>query len=256
MTFSPFRVAVTLFYKEFLRFFRIFVQTVLSPVLTSVLYLFVFSRAIPSQGINYVSGSYLGFLIPGLIIMTMLQAAFMNSSTSITIAKVTGNLHFLLTAPISPSTFYLSYVSASIVRACLSGFSVWLGSLLFFWNGVAHPAYVFCFGILGSAILGALGMIAGIWGRDFDHLEFFNSFVIFPMTFLSAVFFPLSRIPADFQILFRMNPFFYIVEGFRFGFLGQADCQPVFALFCLLCIFVFVSLVSYCILVSGYRLRE
>ncbi|WP_175330473.1 MULTISPECIES: ABC transporter permease [Candidatus Ichthyocystis] len=246
----------TLFYKECLRFYRVFGQTIFSPAFVSVLYLIVFSKAVPSRYFDWYGWGYIDFLVPGLIIMTMLQAAFMNSSTSITLAKVTGNLHFLLMAPICPMSFYWAYVLASVLRAFIVGLVVWIVSTLFWSHPIREPLYLIGFSLLGTLILGGLGLIAGVWGRDFDHLAFFNSCIVFPLTFLSAVFFPFSNVSEVFQRFLLVNPVFYIVEGVRFGFLGNSDCNPGLSFFVLFVIFICISFINYCILVSGYRLRE
>ncbi|CUT17026.1 MULTISPECIES: ABC transporter permease [Candidatus Ichthyocystis] len=246
----------TLFYKECLRFFRVFGQTVLSPAFNSVLYLVVFSQTNAYSSFSWQGWGYVDFLIPGLFIMTMLQTSFMNSSTSLILAKVTGNLHFLLMAPIGPWGFYSAYVLASVFRALIAGLFVLLSSMMFSSITIKEPFYLIGFSLLGSAIMGGLGLTAGIWGRDFDHHAFFNSFVVFPLTFLSAVFFPFSKLPSIFQRFLLANPIFFMVDGVRFGFLGDSDCDPHRGFVVLLVIFVCISIFNYCILASGYRLRE
>jgi ABC-2 type transport system permease protein len=245
----------TLFAKEVLRFAKVTVQTVLTPVITVLLYLLVFASVL-SEHVEMLPGhSYTAFLVPGLIMMAVLQNAFANSSSSLFQSKLTGNLVFMLLAPISDLEFFLAYVGASVLRALLVGAGVWLAALLFVSLPVHNLFFIVAHAILGSAILGALGLISAITADKWDHISAFQNFVILPMTFLSGVFFSIHTLPPFWAQLSLYNPFFYMIDGFRYGFLGVSDASSTTGLLVVSVFLILVSALCLRILNSGYRMR-
>jgi ABC-2 type transport system permease protein len=216
----------TLLYKESLRFWKVSFQTVGAPVLTAVLYLMIFSHVLADHVKIYDSVPYTDFLIPGLVMMSVLQNAFANSSSSLIQSKLTGNIVFVLLPPISYREFFAAYVIASMVRGVVVGFGVWLAALPFAQVGIAHPFWVLAFVLLGSAMMGSLGIVAGIWADKFDQLAGFQNFLIMPLTMLSGVFYSIHSLPAFWQGVSHLNPFFFIIDGFRYGFFGVSDVSP------------------------------
>lgn len=245
----------TLFYKEVLRFWKVSFQTVAAPVLTSLLYLLVFAHALEEHVEVFRSVSYTAFLVPGLIMMSVLQNAFSNSSSSLIQSKVTGNIIFVLLPPLSYREFYAAYVLAAVVRGLAVGTGVWLVTLWFVDLHYSNPAWILLFATLGSAILGSLGVIAGIWADKFDQLAAFQNFIIMPLTFLSGVFYSIHTLPAFWQAVSNANPIFYMIDGFRFGFFGQSDVSPWLSLGVVLGCLILLSVITLAMLARGYKLR-
>ena len=216
----------TLLYKELLRFWKVSFQTVAAPVMTALLYLVVFAYALGDRVRVFEQMSYAQFLVPGLVMMSVLQNAFANSSSSLIQSKISGNLVFMMLPPISYLEFFGAYVLASMIRGLVVGGGVLAVTVWFVDLRVAAPLWVLAFALLGSAILGALGLIAGIWADKFDQIAAFQNFVILPLTFLSGVFYSIHSLPPFWQSLSRFNPFFYMIDGFRYGFFGLADAPP------------------------------
>jgi ABC-2 type transport system permease protein len=244
----------TLFYKELLRFWKVSFQTVAAPVLTALLYLVVFAYAL--EGRVRVHGlSYTEFLVPGLVMMSVLQNAFANSSSSLIQSKITGNLVFMLLPPLSYLEFFAAYVLAAMVRGLVVGAGVLAVTVGFVDLGVAHPVWVLGFGLLGAALLGALGLVAGIVVDKFDQLAGFQNFVIMPLTFLSGVFYSIRALPAHWQNASQLNPFFYLIDGFRYGFFGVSDFPPLASLAIVGVSLLAVSGISVALLRSGYKMR-
>ena len=246
----------TLLYKELLRFWKVAFQTIAAPVLTTLMYLLIFSHVMQQQMRVYGEVPYTAFLVPGLVMMAMLQNAFANSSSSLIQSKITGNIIFLLLPPLSYWEFFAAYVLASVVRGMVVGAGVLLVSLAFVGLAFQHPLWIIAFAFAGSAILGTLGLIAGIWADKFDQVAAFQSFVIIPLTFLSGVFYSIHSLPVFWQDLSRFNPFFYMIDGFRYGFFGVSDIDPAFSLgvagFSLLLLTAF----TLALLKRGYKLRH
>ena len=218
--------ARTLFYKEVLRFWKVSFQTVAAPVLTAVLYLLIFGHALgehvqPFDGVGYTS-----FLVPGLVMMSVLQNAFANSSSSLIQSKISGNLVFLLVTPLSHWAWFVAYVGASVVRGVAVGAGVLAVTMWFAPLQLAQPLWIIAFTLLGALLMGALGLVAGLWAEKFDQIATFQNFVVMPMTFLAGVFYSVSSLPPLWQRASHLNPFFYIVDGFRFGFFGISDVSP------------------------------
>ena len=252
---------VMLIYKELLRFWKVAFQTILAPIVTSLLYLLIFSHAL-SGNVRVYEGrvDYTAFLIPGLVMMSVLQNAFANSSSSIIQSKVTGNLIFILLPPLSPIEIYGAYVVAAMIRGLVVGSGVFLVTLWFapsgFLAAFPHPWWTLAFAALGSAILGTLGLIAGIWADKFDQLAAFQNFVILPLTFLSGVFYSIHSLPPFWQGISHFNPFFYMIDGFRYGFFGLSDVPPLNSLAVVGTFALALSLVSLFLLKRGYKLRQ
>lgn len=246
----------TLFYKEVLRFGKVLLQTIVAPVITAMLYLLVFGHVFEGRVQVFPGVSYGAFLIPGLVMMTVIQNAFANSSSSLIQSKVTGNIVFMLLTPLSHLEFFLAFVLASVVRGVLVGAGVYLVALLFTTVPVQHPGYVLLFMLLGSAALGAIGVIAGIWAEKFDQLAGFQNFIILPLSFLSGVFYSIHSLPEFWQRLSHFNPFFYMIDGFRYGFFGISDIAPSHSLGVVALFLLALSAVTLLLLKTGYKLRD
>ncbi len=247
---------LTLLQKELSRFWKVAFQTVAAPILTSLLYLVIFSNALDGHITVYNGVGYAAFLVPGLVMMSVLQNAFANSSSSIIQSKVTGNIVFMLLTPITYFEFFCAYVLASIARGLTVGAGVFIVTVWFIDLQIAAPIWAAVFALLGSAILGAIGLLAGIWAEKFDHLAAFQNFVIIPLTFLSGVFYSLHSLPAVWQTLSRFNPFFYMIDGFRYGFFGVSDAPPATSLAVVCAAFAVLSAATLLMLKSGYKLRH
>lgn len=246
----------TLVYKETLRFWKVATQTVAAPVLTSMLYLLVFGHVLdgrvePSPGVSYTA-----FLIPGLVMMSVLQNAFANSSSSLIQSKITGNLVFVLLTPLSHWEIFSAYVLASVARGLAVGFGVFAITCWFADLSFVAPLWIVIFAFLGAAMLGTMGLIAGIWAEKFDQLAAFQNFLIMPATFLSGVFYSIHSLPPFWQTVSHLNPFFYMIDGFRYGFFGTSDVSPWLSLSIVAGFLVILALASIRLLKSGYRLRH
>ena len=244
----------TLLYKEVLRFWKVGFQTVAAPVLTALLYLLIFSHVLDSE-VQVNSVRYAAFLIPGLVMMSVLQNAFANTSSSLIQSKVMGSVVFILLPPISYVEFYLAYVVAAMARGLMVGFGVlavtgWFAPLTF-----VAPAWILVFAIIGGGIMGSLGMIAGIWADKFDQLSGFQNFLIMPLTMLSGVFYSIHSLPPFWQRVSHFNPVFYMIDGFRYGFFGVSDVAPATSLAVVGVSYVVVALITLSMLRSGYKLR-
>lgn len=244
-----------LFWKELVRFGKVAFQTVIAPVITSLLFLLVFSHVLEGRVDVYEGVSYTAFLVPGLIMMSVIQNGFANSSSSLIQSKVTGNLVFVLITPISYAEFFVAYVAAAVVRALAVGATILLFALVLVEIPIDSYALVFLFALLGSAILGALGIIAAIWADKYDQLAAFQNFVIMPLSFLSGVFYSIHSLPAFWQALSRLNPFFYLIDGFRHGFFGVSDVSITTSLMICGISLVLLSIVTLSLLRAGYKLR-
>ncbi len=239
-----------------LRFYKVSLQTILAPVVTALLYLLVFSHVLSRHAQALPGVDYTAFLIPGLMMMSVIQNAFANSSSSLIQSKITGNLVFILLTPLSPLEFFLAFVLASVVRGTVVGAGVYLVTIIFINLPLHHPGFVLMFTLLGSAALGALGVIAGMWADKFDQLAGFQNFVIVPLSFLSGVFYSLHSLPRIWQQLSHFNPFFYMIDGFRYGFFGTSDVNPIFSLMAVSLFLVLVSTLTLILLARGYKIRD
>ncbi len=245
----------TLFYKEILRFWKVSFQTVMAPVITALLYLTIFGHALRGHVEVYPGVEYTSFLIPGLVMMSVLQNAFANSSSSLIQSKITGNLVFVLLPPLTHWEMYGAYVLAAVVRGLAVGCGVFVVTIWFIPVKFAAPLYIVAFAVLGSAILGTLGLIAGIWAEKFDQLAAFQNFLIMPLTFLSGVFYSTHTLPDLWRHVSRLNPFFYMIDGFRYGFFGVSDIDPLTSLAIVGGFFALMAALAMRLLASGYKLR-
>jgi ABC-2 type transport system permease protein len=246
----------TLVYKETLRFYKVATQTIAAPILTAMLYLLIFGHVLEGRVEVYPGVTYTAFLIPGLVMMSVLQNSFANSSSSLIQSKITGNLVFVLLTPLSHWEIFSAYVIASMVRGIVVGLGVfvitaWFAHLSFTW-----PLWIMVFALLGAAILGTMGLIAGIWAEKFDQLAAFQNFLIVPLTFLAGVFYSIHSLPAFWQTMSHLNPFFYMIDGFRYGFFGQSDINPWTSLVIVSAFLTVLALLAIRLLRSGYRLRH
>ncbi|MCY7314667.1 MAG: ABC transporter permease [Rubrivivax sp.] len=246
----------TLLRKEILRFWKVAFQTVAAPVLTAVMYLLIFGHVLEDHVQAFPGVGYTSFLIPGLVMMSVLQNAFANSSSSLIQSKITGNLVFLLVTPLSHWAWFVAYVGASLVRGLAVGCGVLAVTVWFAPLRLAEPLWIVVFAALGAGMMGALGLIAGLWAEKFDQLAAFQNFIIMPMTFLSGVFYSVKSLPALWQAVSHLNPFFYMIDGFRRGFFGISDASPWLSLAVVGGSFLLVATVALRLLASGYKLRS
>jgi ABC-2 type transport system permease protein len=248
--------AMPLFRKEVLRFWKVAFQTVAAPVLTAVLYLLIFGHVLDDHVEAFPGVGYTSFLVPGLVMMSVLQNAFANSSSSLVQSKITGNLVFLLVTPLSHWAWFVAYVGASAVRGLVVGTGVLLVTVWFAPLQLAEPWWILVFAALGAGMLGALGLIAGLWADKFDQMAAFQNFIIMPMTFLSGVFYSVHSLPGVWQAVSHLNPFFYMIDGFRRGFFGVSDSSPWLSLAVVGTSFVVVSAIALRLLATGYKIRH
>lgn len=246
----------TLLYKELLRFYKVGFQTLLAPVLTALLYLLVFGHVLEEHVQAFPGIAYTAFLIPGLVMMAVLQNAFANSSSSLIQSKITGNLIFVLMTPLSHVEFFLAFVLAAIVRGAVVGVGVYLAGLVFIPLPVHSVTLLLAFTVLASAALATLGIIAGLWADKFDQLAGFQNFIIMPLTFLSGVFYSIHSLPTFWQALSHFNPFFYMIDGFRYGFFGVSDVPPLVSLSVVLFALALLSALTLELLRRGYKIRS
>ena len=246
----------TLLYKEVLRFWKVSTQTIGAPVLTAVLFLFIFSHVMEGRIRIYDAVPYAAFLVPGLVMMSVLQNAFANSSSSLVQSKMTGNIIFVLLPPLAYWEFFAAYVLAAAARGMVVGAAVLLVTLPFVEIEFRRPLWIIAFAFSASAVLGSLGMIAGIWAEKIDQVAAFQNFFIMPLTFLSGVFYSIHSLPAFWQGISHFNPFFYMIDGFCYGFFGVSDVNPFRSLAVVTAFLGVVSAITLTMLKSGYRLRH
>ncbi len=246
----------TLFVKETRRFLRVKMQTIVAPALTAVLYLIVFRYAMGHREVPGLQVDYFTFLIPGLVMMSMLQNAFANTSSSMIMAKVMGVHIYLLMAPLSAFEVVLAHLAAAVVRAFVVA-GVLLAVLVPFADlPMAAPGLILLYGLAGSLIMGGLGLIGGMWSQKFDDMALVNNFVILPLTFLSGVFYSIEQLPPFWQQVNRLNPFFYLIDGFRAGFIGVGDTEPLAAVGVVMFAAAVVCLACWWLWRIGWRLKD
>ena len=246
----------TLLYKETLRFWKVAAQTIAGPVLTALLYLLIFGHALEAHVKVYDKISYTAFLVPGLAMMSVLQNAFANSSSSLIMSKVMGNLVFLLLTPLSYLNWYGAYVGASVIRGLVVGVGVFVVASFFTEVSFVAPLWILLFAVMGAALMGTLGLVAGLWAEKFDQLAAFQNFVVMPMTFLSGVFYSIHSLPKFWQGVSHLNPFFYMIDGFRYGFFGVSDVSPWLSFAVVGTTLIAVSLLTIHLLRIGYKIRS
>jgi ABC-2 type transport system permease protein len=246
----------TFLYKEVLRFWKVGFQTVAAPVLTAILYLLIFGHVLSDHVKVYDTISYTSFLVPGLIMMSVLQNAFANSSSSLIQSKIMGNLVFVLLTPMSHWSWFVAYVGSAVVRGIAVGVGVLLATIWFTHISFAYPLWILVFALLGAAMMGSLGLIAGLWAEKFDQMAAFQNFIIMPMTFLSGVFYSIHSLPAFWQQVSHLNPFFYMIDGFRYGFFGVSDVSPWLSLAIVGSAMLVIGAIAVRLLRIGYKIRS
>ena len=247
---------LTLFYKEVLRFTKVAFQTVGAPIVSALLYLLIFGHVLEDRVEVFESVGYTSFLVPGLVMMSLLQNSFANASSSLVQSKVTGNIVFVLLPPMSNLEIFLAYVLAAMVRGLVVGAGVLVVTAWFIEPRLAEPGWAIVFAVLGSAILATMGLLAGIWADKFDQMAAFQNFFIMPLTFLAGVFYSVKSLPGFWQDLSHLNPFFYMVDGFRRGFLGVSDVDPWLSLVVVGSSFGLLAALALFLLSRGYKLRH
>ena len=245
-----------LFYKEVLRFWKVGFQTVAAPVLTAMMYMLIFGHVLEGRVEVFDGVSYTAFLAPGLVMMSMLQNAFANSSSSLIQSKVMGNLIFILLTPLSHWAWFWAYVASSVVRGLAVGVGVMLVTSWYGQPHFEHPLWILMFAALGCGLMGAMGIVAALWAEKFDQLAAFQNFVIVPMTFLSGVFYSIQSLPPLWQTVSHFNPFFYMIDGFRYGFFGHSDVTPWLSLSVVATAFLIAGGVAERMLRTGYKVRQ
>ena len=256
MMFPQMQGWTALFYKEILRFWKVSFQTVAAPVMTAVLYLLIFGHVLEGRVTVFDGVGYTAFLVPGLVMMSVLQNAFANSASSLLQSKIMGSVVFILLTPLSHWAWFSAYVASSIVRGLAVGLGVYVVTLFFTPAVAAAPLWIFVFALLGAALLGTLGLIAGLWADKFDQMAAFQNFLIMPMTFLSGVFYSIQSLPPFWQQASHLNPFFYMIDGFRYGFFGQSDVSPWVSLAIVGTAWLAVSALAIHLLRIGYKIRH
>ncbi|MFZ6862959.1 ABC transporter permease [Undibacterium sp. Ji67W] len=246
----------TLLYKEVLRFWKVATQTITAPIMTALLYLLIFGHVLEDHVQVYPGVRYTAFLVPGLVMMSVLQNAFANSSSSLIQSKITGNLVFVLLPPLSHWEIFGAYVLAATLRGLAVGTGVFIVTVWFANLSFVSPLWIILFALLGAAMLGTMGLIAGIWAEKFDQLAAFQNFLIMPATFLSGVFYSIHSLPPFWLTLSRFNPFFYMIDGFRFGFFGKSDVDPWHSLMIVTVFFIMLATIALQMLKRGYKLRH
>jgi len=241
--------------KEVMRFWRVAFQTIAAPVLSAVLYLLIFGHVLSGRVQVYPGVGYVAFLAPGLVMMSVLQNAFANSASSLVQSKIMGNLVFQLVTPMAARHWFIAYVGAAVARGLLVGLGVYAVTLLYAPPHVAAPLWVLIFALLGAALMGVLGLLAGLWADKFDQMAVFQNFIVMPMTFLAGVFYSVHTLPGMWRTVSRFNPFFYLVDGLRHGFFGVSDVSPWLSLTVSGGCLVLVSALTLHLLKTGYKLR-
>lgn len=245
----------TLCQKEIGRFLKVYTQTVLAPVVTTLIFCAIFALAL-GRAVEEVNGvAFMVFLAPGLIMMSMVQNAFTNTSSSVIISKIQGNIVDILMAPLSPLELAVGYVVGGLARGLIVGLVTTLALAPFIPFGIAHPVFILYHAVMASMLLSVLGLVTGIWAEKFDHIAAVTNFVVTPLAFLSGTFYSIDRLPTAFWWVANVNPFFYMIDGFRYGFIGVSDGSTTVGLVVLLGINALVWLLAWRMLATGYKLK-
>ncbi len=254
--YSVFTSFTTFYKREVIRFLKVWGQTILGPIITTSLYLGVFAIAMEGRAEQYNGFSYSQFLLPGLIMMALIQNAFANTSSSILIAKINGNIVDTLMAPLHTNSVIMAYVLGSVTRGLLVGVITLFYSLIFMDLPIHSIFYMLYFAIVSCAILGLLGVIGGIISIKFDQLANFTNLVIVPLSFLSGTFYSISKLPSVFQHIIHYNPFFYMIDGFRYAFLGESDSNVVLGAVILGILTVVLYICNFIMWKKGYKMKQ
>lgn len=248
----------TLYIKEVRRFFKVQMQTVWAPAITTLLYLAIFTVALGRGGRTVMGVPFADFIAPGLIVMAMIQNAFANASFSLLVGKMQGNIVDYLMPPLSTGELIAGLVGAAVTRAFLVGFAVWLAMLL--WPGVhvrvEHPLAAFWFGLMGAALLSFMGLLTSLWADKFDHAAAVTNFVVTPLSLLSGTFYSVEQLAPTFRAISHANPFFYVISGFRYGFLDVSDSPLLIGALGLLAVNVALWALCYVLLKRGWKIKN
>lgn len=245
----------TLIYKEVGRFLNVYSQTIIAPMVTTLLFYAVFSLALGGETRMIGDIHYMTFLAPGLLMMTMVQNAFANTSSSMVIAKVQGNIVDILMPPLSPLEFFLGFVVGGLLRGLMVGIATGLVIYMVVGLSVHAWGYVLAFAILGNLLLSTIGLCAGIWSEKFDHIAAVTNFLVTPLTFLSGTFYSVSQLPPAWDFVAHLNPFFYMIDGFRYGFTGHADGNVLIGVSLLLSVNIILGVGAYLMIRRGYKIK-
>jgi ABC-2 type transport system permease protein len=246
----------TLIGKEVGRFLNVYTQTIIAPMVTALLFYAVFALAFGGIARSIGDVPYMTFIAPGLILMTMVQNAFANTSSSIVIAKVQGNIVDVLMPPLSAGEFFTGYAVGGVLRGLVVGVAT--GAVVFLFIGLhihSLPAII-AYGVEGTLLLSSIGLAAGIWSEKFDHIAAVTNFIVTPLTFLSGTFYSIQQLPPAWQHVAHWNPFFYMIDGFRYGFVGHADGNLAIGLAVLTVINILMAWLCWWMIRTGYKIKS
>ena len=246
----------TLAMREITRFAVVWTQTLLAPLVTAGLFLMIFTIAVGSRRGEVMGVPFIEFLAPGILMMTVIQNSFANTSSSIVISKVQGNIVDTLMPPLAPLEMVLGYLAGGVARGLMVAVAISLGLWLGLGIGVAHPLWALCFVLLGGALLGAVGIIAGIFANKFDQMAAITNFIVTPLAFLSGTFYSVTALPPVLQEITRFNPIFYLIDGVRYGVIGVSDGPPVLGLLVVGGVTLALVALAWGMLKTGYRLKS
>lgn len=246
----------TLIYREVGRFINVYTQTIIAPMVTTLMFYTVFALAFGGAEREIHGISFMAFIAPGLIMMTMVQNAFANTSSSMVISKVQGNIIDILMPPLSAMEIYIGYTVGSVLRGLVVGVCTTLVLALFAPIQIYSFPMIFAFAFLGTMMLGSLGLAAGIWSEKFDHIAAVTNFIVTPLTFLSGTFYSIDMMPPIWQMIAHFNPFFFMIDGFRYGFIGQADSNIYIGLVILVVMNAGLAVLSYRMIKTGYKIKS
>lgn len=242
--------------KEIRRFLKVSIQTILAPMVSSLLFLVIFAFLLEGRLEPFPGVSYSAFLVPGLVMMTLQQNAFANTSSSLTQSKITGTLIFLMLSPMRPWEWLVGYLGGAVARGLACGLAVWAASLPFIHTGMFHWGWTLSFAVLACLVMGSLGIIAALYAEKWDHVAAFQNFLINPLTFMAGVFYSVHNLPPVWQTISHFNPFFYLIDGFRYGVFGQADVSPWFSLSVAVTATVALLVLTHQLIARGWRIRH
>jgi ABC-2 type transport system permease protein len=246
----------TLYHREVKRFFKVFTQTLAAPVVTTLLFYTIFTVALQNRVGSVGAVSFTVFLAPGLIMMTILQNSFANTSSSMMTSKIQGNIVDVLMPPISPLEMLCGFLGGGVTRGFIVGISATIAMMVLVDFPFHNSAVILFFALTASIMMALLGMIGGIWAEKFDHMAAITNFVVVPLSFLSGTFYSIDRLPEIWQSVAHLNPFFYAIDGFRYGFIGQGDAPFWLGATVMLSVNLVLFLIVHRMLVTGYKLKS
>lgn len=246
----------TLIKREVMRFSVVWTQTLLAPLVTAGLFLMIFNIAIGPRRGDVMGVPFIEFLAPGIMMMTVIQNAFANTSSSLVISKVQGNIVDTLMPPLAPLEIVIGYLSGGVARGLLVAMAIATGLVLVLGMGIAHPLWMLIFVVLGGAFLGAVGIIAGIFANKFDQMAAITNFIVTPLAFLSGTFYSVTALPDSLEAVTRFNPIFYLIDGARFGMIGVSDSSPYLGVVVVSGATVVLGFLAWIMIRTGYRLKS